>query len=170
MYSGTTTIFRSLEEHAVSATTQYTLDLLKMNLISARTNDRPAMVSRDSEIVGALEPVLAYTIQCQQIVGNLSQTVVVQSNLLASYLLVLATRAIIESGIFLLNTAQTLKSATNAIWESQQVRRLRKKLELEFFTFILGGGNSIFLIFFWPGWWLLAIMILTACSSYIGWP
>lgn len=29
---------------------------------------------------------------------------------------------------------------------------LRKKLQYEFFVFILGGGNPILLVVFWPGW------------------
>lgn len=29
---------------------------------------------------------------------------------------------------------------------------LRKKLEYEFFVFVLGGGKGIILFVFWPGW------------------
>ncbi|KAI1495429.1 hypothetical protein F5X99DRAFT_148188 [Biscogniauxia marginata] len=52
-------------------------------------------------------------------------------------------------------------------WDKKRIRRLRKKLEFEFFTLILSsGGNYLFLVIFWPGWWILGIfgMILWKCA------
>lgn len=42
-------------------------------------------------------------------------------------------------------------------WNSKQCRRLRKKLEFEFFVLILGSGNGIILMMFWPGWILVGL-------------
>lgn len=42
-------------------------------------------------------------------------------------------------------------------WNSKQARRLRKKLEFEFFVLILGSGNGIMLMVFWPGWILVGL-------------
>jgi hypothetical protein len=46
--------------------------------------------------------------------------------------------------------------AVASAWNSKNVQRLRNKLFYEFAVFILGSGNIIFLMLFWPGWWLLA--------------
>lgn len=43
-------------------------------------------------------------------------------------------------------------------WNSKQSRRLRKKLEFEFFVLILGSGNGIILMVFWPGWILVGLV------------
>lgn len=46
--------------------------------------------------------------------------------------------------------------AVASAWNSKNVQRLRKKLWYEFAVFILGSGNMVFLMLFWPGWWVLA--------------
>lgn len=46
-------------------------------------------------------------------------------------------------------------------WNSSQGRRLRKKLEFEFFVLILGCGNSLCLAVFWPGWFIIGLLYLT---------
>lgn len=45
-------------------------------------------------------------------------------------------------------------------WNSKQSRRLRKKLEFEFFVLILGCGNGFILMVFWPGWLLVGLVYL----------
>lgn len=51
-------------------------------------------------------------------------------------------------------------------WNSKQSRRLRKKLEFEFFVLILGCGNGFILMIFWPGWILVGLVyfIYLLCS------
>ncbi|KAH7241838.1 hypothetical protein BKA59DRAFT_214379 [Fusarium tricinctum] len=46
--------------------------------------------------------------------------------------------------------------AVASAWNSKNIQRLRSKLFYEFAVFILGSGNMIFLMLFWPGWWVLA--------------
>ncbi|KAI1819805.1 hypothetical protein F4861DRAFT_543570 [Xylaria intraflava] len=60
------------------------------------------------------------------------------------------------------------KQATWAFWNSKHMRRLKKKIEFEFFTLILGGGgNNLCLVIFWPGWGVLALgaFIISAWCS-----
>ncbi|KAI1431318.1 hypothetical protein GGR50DRAFT_85648 [Xylaria sp. CBS 124048] len=55
------------------------------------------------------------------------------------------------------------RQATWATWNSKQMKRLRRKIEFEFFTLILGaGGNNLCLVIFWPGWGVLALGALVA--------
>lgn len=54
-------------------------------------------------------------------------------------------------------------------WDSKQGRRLRKKLEFEFFVLILGTGNGLILAVLWPGWILVALMyFLYLLCSWVG--
>ena len=41
-------------------------------------------------------------------------------------------------------------------WNSKSVQKLRNKLWMEFAIWIMGSGNTVMLLIFWPGWWLLA--------------
>lgn len=142
-----------------------------MSLISARTDDRPTLLSRQSDAVSALGPLLKYTLQCEQRLSSLSLSIAFRSYFIASYLLfvvkVIATQAAAGSKPLLFGTAQLIKTAILAAWNSPRIKQLRKKVELEFFTFILGGGNSIFLMMFWPGWWVMGTVILAICCSYV---
>lgn len=142
-----------------------------MSLISARTDDRPAMLSRQSDGVSALGPLVKYTIRCEQLLSSLSLFIALRSYFIASHFLSLikfiAAQAVIASKPLLFSTANLVRTAIWAAWDSPRIKHLRKKVEMEFFTFILGGGNSIFLMMFWPGWWIMGIVILTICCSYI---
>lgn len=55
-------------------------------------------------------------------------------------------------------------------WNSSHGRRLRKKLEFEFFVLILGCGNSLCLAVFWPGWIIIGLLYLawTALRFLVG--
>lgn len=54
-------------------------------------------------------------------------------------------------------------------WNSKQSRRLRKKLEFEFFVLILGSGNGFILMVFWPGWILVGLVYLVyLLCSWVG--
>ncbi|KAL7795123.1 hypothetical protein V8C37DRAFT_408813 [Trichoderma ceciliae] len=41
------------------------------------------------------------------------------------------------------------------VWDSRRVQRVRARLFYEFAVFILGCGNAMFIVLFWPGWLLL---------------
>lgn len=42
---------------------------------------------------------------------------------------------------------------------------LRKKLWFEFMVFVLGGGNGLFLLVFWPGW----IVLWCLYGAWLAW-
>jgi hypothetical protein len=65
-------------------------------------------------------------------------------------------------------SASVLGDAAWSAWNSDQGRRLRKKLEFEFFVLILGCGNSLCLAVFWPGWLIIGLLYLTwTVSRYL---
>lgn len=57
-------------------------------------------------------------------------------------------------------SASVLGEISWSVWNSSQGRRLRKKLEFEFFVLILGCGNSLCLAVFWPGWFIIGLLYL----------
>lgn len=57
-------------------------------------------------------------------------------------------------------SATALGEISWSVWNSTHVRRLRKKLEFEFFVLILGCGNSLCLAVFWPGWFIIGLLYL----------
>lgn len=57
-------------------------------------------------------------------------------------------------------SASVLGEIAWSAWNSSQVKRLRKKLEFEFFVLILGCGNSLCLAVFWPGWFIIGLLYL----------
>ncbi|KAL1847549.1 hypothetical protein Daus18300_013918 [Diaporthe australafricana] len=57
-------------------------------------------------------------------------------------------------------SASVLGETVWSAWNSNQGRRLRKKLEFEFFVLILGCGNSLCLAVFWPGWFVIGLVYL----------
>lgn len=67
-------------------------------------------------------------------------------------------------------SATALGEIAWSAWNSSQGRRLRKKLEFEFFVLILGCGNSLCLAVFWPGWFIIGLLYLawTALRFLIG--
>lgn len=40
-------------------------------------------------------------------------------------------------------------------WNSKTIQKVRRKLWDEFAIWVLGSGNIVLLMIFWPGWWLL---------------
>ncbi|RYC58388.1 hypothetical protein CHU98_g7814 [Xylaria longipes] len=94
-----------------------------------------------------------------------------QASLFASGLLYLGQSASVQTfqaarGI-VYYSIRLSKQAARRLWDSTHGRRLRKKIEFEFFTLILGGGgNNLCLVIFWPGWGILAVATLVLSAWY----
>ncbi|ORY59683.1 uncharacterized protein BCR38DRAFT_488702 [Pseudomassariella vexata] len=146
-----------------------------MALISAQTKSRevaPHVLSRQSfDIFSILEPTIAFALQFQQLLSNGSLSVFVRTCAIASDLLrvsrIVAAQSLCETKCVLANIVALSKNAGLAAWNTKAVRRWRKKMEHEFFTFALGCGNVLCLMLFWPGWWLLGIAIFAAWSLLV---
>ncbi|KAI0482039.1 hypothetical protein GGR56DRAFT_669960 [Xylariaceae sp. FL0804] len=108
--------------------------------------------------VALLAPVPPSAIRCQQLLDAFSTALYLRCYLIALQApawCFLATK----SALFM--SSLTCRWAGLTLWNTTSVRRLRKKLEYEFFTWILGsGGNNVCLVVFWPGWWLMVSIVL----------
>ncbi|KAF2962639.1 hypothetical protein GQX73_g10935 [Xylaria multiplex] len=131
-------------------------------IIAAPIND-PATLSRAGARVLAI-PVSTLRLAgfCQRFLSSALLSLLIQASLWASSLLGLgwSTSMQIRRAINIIayRSARLSKQATWEIWDSARMRQLRKKIEFEFFTLILGaGGNNLCLVIFWPGWGILGL-------------
>ncbi|KAI0186615.1 hypothetical protein F4808DRAFT_109559 [Astrocystis sublimbata] len=88
-----------------------------------------------------------------------------QASLFASGLLqvagIITIRAWVAASTIACISAQLLRQAAWYLWDGAHGRRLRKKIEFEFFVLILGGGGyDLCLVLFWPGWGILGVAAL----------
>ncbi|KAK3338767.1 hypothetical protein B0H65DRAFT_282409 [Neurospora tetraspora] len=61
--------------------------------------------------------------------------------------------------IFTRHAIMETASHTWSIWDSRKARQIRKKIEFEFFVWILGPGGNLLCFLLWPGWIVLGVMI-----------
>lgn len=136
----------------------------KMALLTASKVEPGTAISLRSEIIRLLVPTLDVILRFQTIVS--SATVFIC--LWACYLGSLALAALLLASKFAAFNAIAVakfgalygyKMSSRTIldlWESRAVKAIREKVWFEFAVFILGTGNIMFVLLFWPGWWVLA--------------
>ncbi|PSS05186.1 hypothetical protein BD289DRAFT_419690 [Coniella lustricola] len=87
------------------------------------------------------------------------------NRLLLTYLILGCYIAVLQTMLVMRECAAASATAFARLvwsaWDSKTSRRLRKKLEFEFFVLILGCGNGFALIIFWPGWIFVGLLYLT---------
>ncbi|KAK7957846.1 hypothetical protein PG988_012694 [Apiospora saccharicola] len=142
-----------------------------MGIIAASTkepNVSSSVRAQRSEVITHLGSAVQVALHFQRILSVVSLSVLVRTYFLASHILLLSKfvgwQALAVSRFVLFKTAVASHIASRAAYNCKSVRRLRKKLEYEFFTFVLGCGNMMFCMMFWPGWWLMGFITLAIWS------
>lgn len=106
-----------------------------------------------------LEPVLHFADHYQQLLSKALSPISHYGSRCAlgsfGLMLSLLVRTIQVIGSLLYYSIHLSRQAVWALWDGKHGRRLRKKIEFEVFTLILGGGNNLCLVLFWPGWCIL---------------
>lgn len=74
-----------------------------------------------------------------------------------THLLLTCNMVVLHALLLARDLASAAAAAVANAWDSKQGRRLRKKVEFEFFVLILGCGNSFLLVCLWPGWIVLGL-------------
>lgn len=136
-------------------------------------SDSSMSIRQQAELVHryALElgPVFRYSNAAGPSLFNLTQRFFQLNRVALTYLLfgcnVFALQTFLATRNVALWSAATLGRLAWSAWNSNASRRLRKKLEFEFFVLILGCGNGFCLLVFWPGW----ILIGLAYCFYLIW-
>ncbi|KAI4868028.1 hypothetical protein F4820DRAFT_445609 [Hypoxylon rubiginosum] len=133
------------------------MGLAKVAIIAAPTKEPRAAIHPSSGIAAILAPALVAVLQFQQLFGATSLFLGIQASWLAWQFL-LASRIL---ACQLRSAFRLSVGVGKTIWKTRTVRRLRKKIAFEFVTLLLGSsGNSLFLVLFWPGWWVLGFIIM----------
>lgn len=133
-----------------------------MSILAAPTTN-PAAVAlpQSSDLISNLGPLLNLALQFHQTLSSATLVFFIRTYLTARLVgtaLFLTSRlaalqALIISRALTISTTSVARWIAWTIWNCKKCRRLRKKLEFEFFALVLGpGGNALFLVLFWPGW------------------
>ncbi|KAK4209982.1 hypothetical protein V8F33_012756 [Rhypophila sp. PSN 637] len=132
--------------------------------IPRQKSQKPQQVSP----LAILGPLVNHALQFQQILSAatcmlflrsyFAARVIATSLLLASR--VIAFRALITSKFLAIGVTGLSQWLLSRVWTSRRSRRFRKNLELELYQLLLGPlGNMMFLLMFWPGWLILAVIV-----------
>jgi len=139
-----------------------------MAILAASTTEPKVGLPHGSHRVPITSQVLGFAFQTQQAVRSLSQYLFLRAYFAVSFVVyyvvfvtqILTSQTYLASRFAAARTASTIKSTYLTIWNSRKLRRLRKRLEFEFFVLILSpSGNNLFLMVFWPGWLLIAAAV-----------
>lgn len=137
-----------------------------MSLLAAPTSTPSVALRQSADVISSFGPLLQLAVSFQQILSTatilLSIRAYVAFRVICTALLI-AGRIAAFNALFLSKMLATqviamTTQASVALWDAPSSRRLRKKLEREFFILFLGPGNLLCLMLFWPGWILLAAM------------
>ncbi|KAI2641265.1 hypothetical protein GGS21DRAFT_487612 [Xylaria nigripes] len=138
------------------------LPLLAGAILATSSRESPIACPRDHWLLATLTYAQRLASHYQQLLSAALLYLFRQVSRLLSIILHLAPFTSIQAyqaaKSVLHRSVQLSRWATWALWNSKHTKRLKKKIEFEFFTLILGGGgNNLFLVIFWPGWGILAL-------------
>jgi hypothetical protein len=136
-----------------------------MALLAASRSAPTVSLSRRSDVISTIYPLVNSAVQFQQLIGSaafhllvrtyFAATVVATVSLWASKSI--AWRTFLASRILVARALFLAKRLAWTAWDGKRSRRFRKRLEFELFILLLGpGGNTVMLMLFWPGWLMLA--------------
>lgn len=128
----------------------------KVALLTASRIDPDRSISSPPNGASYLAPALAYLLHLQRLLRSVSVFLCLQAYLLAST--TLYASAIVGRHTYWATRVGTTMSGqlVYGTWDSGVVKALRRRVFDEFADFILGSGNTVILMLFWPGWWVLA--------------
>lgn len=123
----------------------------------------PPDVHYPSAAIEQFRPHLEFAIRFRNIISSLSVFLCWQAYCLSSIALqnalyvskILAFQAYLSSKYGVWYTWLVSSSATSMVWNSRIVQEWRKNSFHNFAVFILGSGNGLILVLFWPGWLLI---------------
>lgn len=139
-----------------------------MAALLATSKSAPSVpITQRTDVISALHPIVNSALHFQQIVGSaafhlfmrtfFAATIVATVSVWASKSI--AWRAFLASRHLAAATITMSKRLAWTAWDSKRSRRFRKRLEYELFVLLFGpGGQTFFLLLFWPGWLMLGIL------------
>jgi hypothetical protein len=147
----------------------------KATLLTASKVELGASGNPRSDIIRLLGPALEIALHFQSFISSVSLFLCLRAcsiaNLTCTHILIatkiLVLKAFVATKFGAFHAIIMSSNAIVSLWNSRNIQALRKKLFYEFAVFVLGGGNILFVLLFWPGWWLIAAAswgLWTLCS------
>ncbi|KAM5354262.1 hypothetical protein ACJ41O_000912 [Fusarium nematophilum] len=136
----------------------------KATLLTASKVELGVSVNPRSDIIRLLGPALEIALRFQSLISSVSIFLCLRAWFLTGIAFagviyaskIVALKAYVATKFSAFHGFRMSGRAAVGVWNSKSVQRLRRKLWYEFALFVLGSGNTVFLMLFWPGWWLLA--------------
>lgn len=132
----------------------------KVSILTASRVEPNVLPYSANGLITTLSPLVYSALQLQRILSAVSLQILLQAYTAAC---VTMATAVWSSKLFALHAAIAVKGSVwfsgHAIWwtwTSKGVVALREHTFRNFATWVLGSGNGLILVFFWPGWWCLA--------------
>ncbi|KAK0620892.1 hypothetical protein B0T14DRAFT_238544 [Immersiella caudata] len=145
-----------------------------MNILAAPTSKPNVVLQPSLDVISSLGPLVNLAVWFQQILSSATLLLFLRTYLAVRVIgaailfgsRIAALNALFASRLLAMKSAAMTQQTLTALWDSKTLRRLRKKIEYEFFALILGPmGNLMCLLLFWPGWAVLGAMGWFLCSG-----
>lgn len=140
-----------------------------MALLAASTVEPNMALPKAPNAASLLGPTGKFAFQLQHALTSVSVFLFVRMCFAANHTLVglviatrfLAFRLSLALRSLTAKAAAILRWSCFTAWRSRYIKRLRKRVELELYGLAVGpGGNTLFLLLFWPGWLVLAAAVV----------
>lgn len=107
-------------------------------------------------VASQMGPVVGHALYLQYMLNSASMFLLLRAHLLSEISYHVAKAAGWYAYIAGSTAFAMSGSLAHGVWETSVVRHLRQRLFDELAAFILGAGQTLIVVVFWPGWWLLA--------------
>lgn len=138
-----------------------------LTIVGTSAFEPVALRAPQYELISIFQPSLYVALRLQRLLSAASLFIVLRTYFLAAT--TLATTAVVAKfvAVWTFWTAKTAILGTGkgiaTVYKTKTVRRIRKKLEFEMAMLILGPGtNTMIVVVFWPGWWLVIGLAVAA--------
>lgn len=133
------------------------------SILAAPTLKPSVAIRHKSDLDPVRGPGVKFVFRCHRLVGiwSLSLTLQCLNAFLLSirYIIFVSWLALISTftaTTIVVRAVVNLSTRTfYQVWNSKTVRQWRKKVVFEFVVVVLGPGNLLVLLLFWPGWFAL---------------
>lgn len=139
-----------------------------MAILAASTVEPNMALSKRTNTAALIGPTGKFALHLHQAFASVSLFVLIRMGLAANLVLLsflcttrfVAFRSSLAMRFLALKAVAVVGWGCWAAWKSRTFTRFRKKVELELYALVVGpGGNTLFLLLFWPGWIILAVAL-----------
>lgn len=154
--------------YSLAMSTNVAFNMDKVSFLTA-SRVEPSVLPYSTELLfTTLTPLVHSLLHIQRLLSGLSIYLLTQAYTAACITLSTAlwsSRFLLINAFFAAQAAFWIsRQAIWRTWTSKKVVALRDATFNSFATWILGSGNGLILMLFWPGWWCLAG---TTCAIWI---